>query len=125
VEGKTLGVNPPVVLITSSQQLVVVEVDEARDSVSQDMHQTIAPSALSHLKSELLGSRRDLLPTDLADDLVSQLPGALVEEAVASHHGARASKAVSQLHEVALENEHILVGTNLTVCSGSVHLHKF
>jgi hypothetical protein len=85
----------------------------------------IAPSALSHLKSELLGSGRDLPPADLANNLVSQLLGALVEEAVASQLGARASKAVSQLHEVALENENILVGTNLTVCSGSVRLHKF
>jgi hypothetical protein len=32
--GKAIGVDPPVVLIASSQQLVVVEVDEARDGVS-------------------------------------------------------------------------------------------
>jgi hypothetical protein len=124
LEGKTLRVDPPIVLVTSAQQLIVVEVDEAQDSVPQDTHQAIAPSMLGHLESELLGSGRYLSPVDLADSLESQLPGALVEEAVASHLGARASKTESQLHEVALENEYVLVGTDLTVCSGSVHLHK-
>jgi hypothetical protein len=33
LEGKTIGVDPPVVLITSAQQLIIVEVDEARDSM--------------------------------------------------------------------------------------------
>jgi hypothetical protein len=61
---------------------------------------------------------------DPADNLESQLPGALVEEAIASHLGARASMMESQLHEVTLENEYVLVGTDLTVCSRSVHLHK-
>jgi hypothetical protein len=31
---KAIGVDPPVVLVASAQQLIVVEVDEARDSVS-------------------------------------------------------------------------------------------
>jgi hypothetical protein len=92
LEGKTLRVDPPVVLLTSAQQLVVVEVDETQDSLLQDTHHAIAPSVLGHLKSELLGSRRDLLPADLADDRVSKLPGALIEEAVASHLGPRASR---------------------------------
>jgi hypothetical protein len=45
-----------------------VEVDEARDSVLQDTHKSIAPRALDHLEGELLRSRRDLLPVDLAND---------------------------------------------------------
>jgi hypothetical protein len=67
LERKALGVDPPVVLVTSAQQLVVVEVDEARDSMPQDTHQAIAPSTLDHLEGELLGSGRDLPPVDLAD----------------------------------------------------------
>jgi hypothetical protein len=44
---------------------------------------------------------------------------------VASHLGARSSKSVGQLHEVALKNDRVLVGTNLTVSNGVVRLHKF
>jgi hypothetical protein len=62
--------------------------------------------------------------TSLPWTLESQILGALVEEAVASHLGARASKTESQLHEVALKTKYVLVGTDLTVCSGSIHLHK-
>jgi hypothetical protein len=122
--GKAVGVDPPIVLIASAQQLVVVEVDEARDSVSQNMHTSIAPSALAHLEGELLRSRRDLLPADLANDLVRQLSGTLLEETVTSDLWMRASETRNQLHQVALKDEHVLVGTNLTVCSRSVHLHK-
>jgi hypothetical protein len=124
LERKALRVDPSVVLIMNAQQLVVVEVDEARDSVSQNTHQAIAPSTLNHLEGEPLGNRRDLLPADLADNLVSQLPGTLLEEAVTPHLGARASKSRGQLHQVALKNKHVLVGTDLTVCSRSVYLHK-
>jgi uncharacterized spore protein YtfJ len=60
--GKAVGVKPPVVLIVSAQQLVVVEVDEARDNVSQNTHKSIAPSVLDHLEGELLRSQRDLFP---------------------------------------------------------------
>jgi hypothetical protein len=67
---KALGVDPSVVLVTSAQQLVIVEVDKVRESVPQDTHQAIAPSTLDHLKGELLRSRRDLLPTNLADDMI-------------------------------------------------------
>jgi hypothetical protein len=102
-----------------------VEVDEARDGVSQNTHQAIAPSALNHLEGELLRSRRDLLPADLANNLVSQLPGTLLEETVTSDLRTRASETRDQLHQVALKDEHVLVGTDLTVCSRSVHLHKF
>jgi hypothetical protein len=98
LERKALRVDPPVVLVTSAQQLVVVEVDEARDSVPQDTHQAIAPSTLDHLEGELLRSGRDLSPTDLADNLESQLPGTLLEEAATSHLGMRASKTRGQLH---------------------------
>jgi hypothetical protein len=122
--GKAIGVDPPVVLVESAQQLVVVEVDEARDSVSQNTHKSIAPSALDHLEGELLRSRRDLLPADLANDLVRQLSGTLLEETVTSDLRTRASETRDQLHQVALKDEHVLVGTNLTVCSRSVHLHK-
>jgi hypothetical protein len=69
--GKAVRVDPSVVLITSAQQLVIVEVDEARDSVSQNTHQAIAPSTLDHLERESLRNRQDLLPVDLADNLVS------------------------------------------------------
>jgi hypothetical protein len=51
--GKAIGVDPPVVLVTSPKQLVVVEVDEARDGLAQNAHQAIAPVALDHLKGEL------------------------------------------------------------------------
>jgi hypothetical protein len=122
--GKTVGVDSPVVLVASAKKLVIVEVDEARDSVSQNMHESIAPSAVDHLKGELLRSRRDLLPTDLANDPIRQLSGTLLEQTVTPHLRARASEARSQLHQVALKDEHVLVGTNLTVCSRSFHLHK-
>jgi hypothetical protein len=122
---KAIGVDPPVVLVSSAQQLIIVEVDEARDSVSQNTHQVIAPSALNHLEGELLRSRRDLLPADLANNLISQLPGTLLEEAVTMHLRTRASETRGQLHQVALKDEHVLVGIDLTVCSRSVHLHKF
>jgi hypothetical protein len=101
-----------------------VEVDEARDSVSEDTHKSIAPHALDHLEGELLRSRRDLLPTDLANNLVRQLVGTLLEKTVASDLRTRASEMGDQLHQVTLKDEHVLVGTNLTVCSRSVHLHK-
>jgi hypothetical protein len=51
--GKTLVVDPPVVLVTSAQQLVEVVVDETRDSVLQYTHHAIGPSALGHLKDNL------------------------------------------------------------------------
>jgi hypothetical protein len=124
LERKDLRVDPSVVLVTSAQQLVIVEVDEVRESVLQDTHQAIVPSTLDHLEGELLGSGQDLSPVDLADNLVSQLPGTLLKEAKTSHLGTRASKTRDQLHQVALENKHVLVGADLTVCSRSVHLHK-
>jgi hypothetical protein len=46
--GKAIGVDPPIVLLAGSQQLVIVEVDEARDSMSQNTHKSIAPSVLDH-----------------------------------------------------------------------------
>jgi hypothetical protein len=125
LERKAVRVDPSIVLITSAQQLIVVEVDEARDGVSQNTHQAITPSMLNHLEGELLRSRQDLLPADLADDLVSQLSGTLLEEAVTTHLRTRASETRGQLHQVTLKDEHVLVGTGLTVCSRSVHLHKF
>jgi hypothetical protein len=125
LERKAVGVDPSVVLVASAQQLVVVEVDEARDSVSQNMHQAIAPSTLNNLEGESLRNRRYLLPADLADNLVGQLLGMLLEEAVTTHLGTPASETRGQLHQVALKDEHVLMGTDLTVCSRSVHLHKF
>jgi hypothetical protein len=122
--GNAVGVDPPVVLVTSAQQLVVVKVDEARDSVSQDTHKSIAPRALDDLEGELLRSQRDLLPADLANDPVRQLSGTLLEKAVASDLRTRASETRDQLHQVTLKDEYVLMGTNLTVCSRSVHLHK-
>jgi hypothetical protein len=122
--GKAVGVDPPVVLIASAQQLVVVEVDEARDSLLQNTHKSIAPSALDHLEGKLMRSQWDLLPADLANDLVRQLSGTLLEETVISDLRTRAYETRDQLHQVALKDEHVLVGTNLTVCSRSVHLHK-
>jgi hypothetical protein len=123
--GKAVRVDPPVVLVASAQQLIIVEVDEARDGVSQNRHQAIAPSALNHLEGEPLRSQRDLLPANLANNLVRQLPGTLREETVTSDLQMRASETYAQLHQVVLKDKHVLVGTNLTVCSRSVHLHKF
>jgi hypothetical protein len=62
LERKAIGVDPPIVLVASTQQLVVVEVDEARDSVSKNTHQSIAPSTLNHLEGEPLRNRWNLLP---------------------------------------------------------------
>jgi hypothetical protein len=90
--GKVVGVDPLVVLVAGAQHLVVVEVDEARDSVSQDTHKSIAPRALDHLEGELLRSRRDLLPADLANHLVRELLGTLLKKAIASDLWMRASK---------------------------------
>jgi hypothetical protein len=75
-----------------------VEVDEARDSVSEDTHKSVAPRALDHLEGELWRGRRDLLPADLANDLVRQLVGTLLEEFVASNLWIRASELRGQLH---------------------------
>jgi hypothetical protein len=122
--GKAIRVDPPIVLVESAQQLVIVEVDEARDSVSQNTHKSIAPSALDHLEGELLRSWQDLLPVDLANDLVRQLLGTLLEETVTSDLRTWVSETRDQLHQVALKDEHVLVGTDLTMCSRSVHLHK-
>jgi uncharacterized protein YhdP len=101
-----------------------VEVDEVRDGVSQNTHKSIAPSTLNHLEGEPLRNQRNLLPADLADNLVSQLPGTLLEKIVTSNLRTRASEMRGQLHQVTLKNKHVLVGTDLTVCSRSVHLHK-
>jgi hypothetical protein len=51
--GKAIGVDPTVVLVAGTKYLVIVEVDEARDGVSQNTHQAIAPVALDHLEGEL------------------------------------------------------------------------
>jgi hypothetical protein len=51
--GKAIGVDHPVVLVTGTEQLIVVEVDEARDGMTQNAHQAIAPVALDHLEGEL------------------------------------------------------------------------
>jgi hypothetical protein len=96
--GKTVGVDPPVVLIAGAKWLVIVVVDEARDSVSEDTHKSIAPRALDHLEGELWRSCRDLLPTDLAYDLVRQLAGTLLEKSVATDLRARPSETRGQLH---------------------------
>jgi uncharacterized protein YhdP len=101
-----------------------VEVDEARDGMSQNTHKSIAPSTLNHLEGEPLRNRRNLLPADLADNLVSQLPRTLLEKTVTSNLRTRASETRGRLHQVALKNEHVLVGIDLTVCSRSIHLHK-
>jgi hypothetical protein len=90
----------------------------------QNVHEAIGPVALDHLEGELRRSQRDLLPADLANDLESQLAGTLLEQTVTSHLGARASEVGAQLHQVALKDEHVSVGTDLTVCSRGVHLHK-
>jgi hypothetical protein len=47
-----------------------------------------------------------------------------VEEAKASHLRARMSEMVSQLYKVALEDNDLVVGTNLTVRKDVAHLHK-
>jgi hypothetical protein len=101
-----------------------VEVDEARDVVSQNTHKSIAPTALNHLEGEPLKNRRNLLPADLADKLVSQLPGTLLEKMVTSNLQTRVSETRGQLYQVTLKNEHVLMGTDLRVCSRSVHLHR-
>jgi hypothetical protein len=75
-----------------------VEVDKARDSVLEDMHKSIAPSALDHLEGELWRGRWDLLPADLANDLVRQLAGTLLKEPIASNLRTRASETRGQLH---------------------------
>jgi hypothetical protein len=75
-----------------------VEVDEARDSVSEDTHKSIAPRVIDHLEGELWRGRRDLLPADLANDLVRQLAGTLLEEPIASDLRTRASETRGQLH---------------------------
>jgi hypothetical protein len=49
-----------------------VEVDEARDGVTQNVHQAIAPVALDHLKGELRLGGWNLLPADLAYHTDSQ-----------------------------------------------------
>jgi hypothetical protein len=101
-----------------------VEVDETRDSLSQNTHKSIAPSTLNHLEGEPLGDWRDFLPADLTNKLESHLPSALLEETVTSNLRMRASETRGQLHQVALKHEHVLVGTDLTVSGRSVHLHK-
>jgi hypothetical protein len=88
------------------------------------VHQAIAPVPLDHLKGELRRSRRNLLPADLAHHSDSQLAGALLKQLVAAHLGTRSPKARSQLHEVPLEDQQVLVGTNLTVRGEGIHLHK-
>jgi hypothetical protein len=95
---KAIGVNSPIVLIAGAEYLVVVEVDEARDSMSEDMHKSIAPRALDHLEGELWRGRRDLLPADLANNLVCQLAGTLLEEPIASNLRTRASETRGKLH---------------------------
>jgi hypothetical protein len=90
--GKSIGVDSPVVLVVMGEQLVVVDVDEARDSVSEDTHKSIAPRALDHLEGEIWRSRQDLLPADLANELVRQLAGTLLKETVASDLRTRASE---------------------------------
>jgi hypothetical protein len=101
-----------------------VEVDEARDGVSQNTRKSIAPSTLNHLEGESLRNRRNLLLADPTDNLVSQLPSTLLEKMVTSNIWTRAFETRGQLHQVTLKNEHVLVGTDLMVCSRSVHLHK-
>jgi hypothetical protein len=101
-----------------------VKVDETRDSVSQNMHKSIAPSTLNHLEGEPLGDRRDLLPADLTNELEGQLSSVLLEESATPNIRTRASETRGQLHQVALKHKHVLVGTDLTVSGRSVHLHK-
>jgi hypothetical protein len=55
----------------------------------------------------------------------SQLAGTLLKQAIASHLGTRTSKARGQLNQVSLEDQHVLVGADLTMCGRNVHLHKF
>jgi hypothetical protein len=123
--GKAIGVDPPVVLKASPKQLIIVEVDEARDSMTQNMHEAVAPVALDHLKGELWRSGRNLLPADLANHMDRQLMGTLLKQVVASHLETRASKVRGQLHQVPLKNQHVVVGADLSVCRRGIHLHKF
>jgi hypothetical protein len=101
-----------------------VEVNETRDGVSRDTHESITPSALNHLEGEPLGDRRDLLPADLTNKVEGQLPSALLEETVTSNLRTRVSEMRGQLHQVALKHEHVLMDTDLTVSGRTVHLHK-
>jgi hypothetical protein len=98
LDRKALVVAPPIVLIACTRQLCGVKVDKACDGVLQNVHHTLAPIVLDHLEGELLGSRQNLPPANLADDTVRQLTGTLLKEAVAPHLGARAPKAGCQLH---------------------------
>jgi hypothetical protein len=66
--------------------------------MSEDTHKSIAPRALDHLKGELWRGRRDLLPTDLANDRARQLVGTLLKESIASDLRMRASEMRGQLH---------------------------
>jgi hypothetical protein len=64
----------------------------------EDTHKSIAPRALDHLKGELWRGRRDLLPADLANDLICQLAGTLLKESVALDLRTRAFETRGQLH---------------------------
>jgi hypothetical protein len=75
-----------------------VEVDEVQDSVSEDTHKSVTPRALDHLEGELWRGRWDLLPVDLANDLVRQLAGTLLEEPIASGLQTWVSETRGQLH---------------------------
>jgi hypothetical protein len=75
-----------------------VEVDKARDSVLEYTHKSVAPRALDHLEGELWRGRRDLLPADLANDLVRQLAGTLLEEPITSDLRTWTSEMRGQLH---------------------------
>jgi hypothetical protein len=91
----------------------------------QNVHQAITLVALYHLEGELQRGRRDLLPADLAYQTDSQLAGTLLKQAIASHLRTRMSMPHGQLNQVSLEDQHVLVGADLTVRGRSVHLHKF
>jgi hypothetical protein len=92
--------------------------------VTQNAHEAIAPVALDHLEGELWRGGWDLLPADLANHTDRQLTGTLLKKLIASDLRTRTSETRAQLHQVALKDEHVLAGTNLTVCSRSIHLHK-
>ena len=62
---------------------------------------------------------------DLAYHMDSQLAGVLLEQLIASHLGMRSSKVRGQLHQVPLEDQHVVVGVDLSVRGRRVHLHKF
>jgi hypothetical protein len=66
--------------------------------MSEDTHKSIAPRALDHLEGQLWRSRRDLLPADLANDLVLQLAGTLLKKSIASDLRMRPSETRGQLH---------------------------